>query len=161
MGFGLRLRKPKHLGLRNLELCEFREGVEESGGGGARTARRYWRALSWTRSQKGPRPRSRDPSRASVSPRGCRPPVCSLWRPSVGLGVYGRPCPSLNVPPPFPVCTGDSGVPAAPSKVGRPRISAGNRQPPPSMSLVLPNRQTRDSLTGGTTNSDIVFRHLY
>ena len=68
MGFGLSLRKPKHLGLRNPEfLREFGEGVEECGGGGARTACRFWRALSWTRSPRdhglgaGPFPGERSP----------------------------------------------------------------------------------------------------
>ena len=161
MGFGLRLRKPKHLGLRNPELLgEFGEAVQECGGGGARTARKYWRALSWTRSPQGPRPRSRGPSRAS-GVLGAADRLSALRGGPVWVGSRREATPFPQGPPPL---LWVHRRPQGPNGALQSRATKDlrwNRQPPPTVRFVFPNGQIRDSLTGGTANCDIVFRHLY
>lgn len=75
-----------------------------------------------TASEPGPFPGER-------SPRGCRPPVCSLWRPSVGLGVYGRPCPSPSVPHPSLHAQATPGRPAKSGDQGSPLGTGSHRRP--------------------------------
>ena len=159
MGFGLRLRKPKHLGLRNLELREFREGAEECGGGGARTARRYWRALSWTRSQKGPRPRSRGPSRAS-GVLGAADRLSALFGGPVWVweSTGGR-----ALPPVSPTLPCMHRRPRGPSGAQQSRATKDLRWEQAATAVRAPRlpKQTNQRLTHRRNNSDIVFRHLY